>query len=110
MFPIAITYIIWIPLEIFFYTIVGYFSKRNNEAGGKKFLVIMIALNLIPLWAFVAPDSKNLAFDMLLYDTLMTVVLTVTLLLLSKTQKLKSGSYAGIFLVIAGLILMRVKI
>lgn len=107
MFPIAITYAIWIPLEIIFYFIVAYFSKKNNDFGGKKFMAIVVILNFIPLWAFIAPDSKNLAFDMLLYDTIMTFILTLTLIALGSGSKFKFHNWLGVGIVIIGFVLMK---
>ncbi|MFA6227716.1 MAG: hypothetical protein WC668_00845 [Patescibacteria group bacterium] len=107
MFPVTITYLIWVPLEIFFYAVVAYFSKKNNSVKNKKILAIMIGLNLIPLWAFVAPDSASLAFDMLLYDTLMTLTLTSALVLLGAAVKFKRHNWLGVIVVIIGFILMK---
>lgn len=107
MFPIAITYWIWIPTEIVFYIIVGYFTKQNNVKKNMKSFALITALGCIPLWAFIAPDSKHLAFDMLLYDTTMTIILTATLIFLTGKSNLKPINYAGVILVIAGFILMK---
>ncbi|MFA5124776.1 MAG: hypothetical protein WC473_03055 [Patescibacteria group bacterium] len=107
MFPIAITYLIWIPVEIAFYAVIAYFSKKNNEVKSKKLLAIMIGLNLIPLWAFIAPDSTSLAFDMLLYDTLMTMTLTLALVTLGVAIEFKRHNWLGVMIVIIGFILMK---
>ncbi|MFA6594308.1 MAG: hypothetical protein WCT16_03560 [Candidatus Buchananbacteria bacterium] len=107
MFPTTITYLIWIPAEIIFYAITAYFSKKNNEAKNKKLLMVMIVLNLIPLWAFVAPDSKNLAFDMLLYDTIMALTLTLTLVTLGMAVQFKRHNWLGVAIVIIGFLLMK---
>lgn len=107
MFAIPITYAVWVPVEVVFYFAVAYFSKKNNDLGGKKFLAMVIILNFMPLWAFIAPDSKNLAFDMLLYDTIMTLILTLTLIALGSGLKFKFHNWLGIGIVIIGFILMK---
>lgn len=106
MFPIPITYIIWIPIEIVFYCVIAYFSKKNNEIKKKRFLFIMIMLSMIPLWSFVAPDSKNLALDGLLYDSLMVITMTMTLAYLGSGSGFKRYNWLGIALVIVGFVIM----
>jgi RsiW-degrading membrane proteinase PrsW (M82 family) len=107
MFPIAITYAIWIPLEIIFYGVIAYISRKNNETKKRKLLLIAIALNFIPLWAFIAPDSPNMAFDVLLYDTIMVLTLTSVLMFLGSGSKFKSYNWLGAILAMAGFILMK---
>jgi len=112
MFPITITHAIWIPVEIFFYVIIGYFSRRNNSTAGKKFLIIMSLLTIFPLWALIAPDSTNMAMDVLLYDTIMVLTLTASIIYFGRkteTAKRMWGIYnwCGLLLVIIGLILMK---
>lgn len=108
MFPIAIGYWIWVPVEITLYVIVAYFSKINNDCKSIKTFIFIIALGCLPLWAFIAPDSKHLAFDMLLYDSILTITMTATLIFLTRKSNLKPINYLGIILVIAGFILMKI--
>ena len=109
MFPIEINYFIWIPVEIVFYSVVAYLSKKNNNNPQlKRFFVAMVCLNLIPLWSFVAPDSKNLAFDGLLYDTITVLVMTVVLALLGSGSSFQKQNWLGVGVIIVGFILMNV--
>lgn len=114
MFPFAITHPIWIPIEIILYVIVGNYSKKNNdahhrgdEAASKKFWWITTLLGAIPLWAFVAPDSSNLAVDGLLYDIIMILTMTSTLLFLNNKFKMKAISWVGLTLIIIGFSMMK---
>ena len=108
MFPIAITYWIWLPLEIIFYIAVAYFSKKNNDLKNKKFFITVVLLGCIPLWAFIAPDSKHLVFDGLLYDLIMVSVMTFTLILLGdESKRINFCNWLGIILVIIGLIVIK---
>ena len=107
MFPIAITYAIWIPVQIVFYFLFAYFSKKNNESKNKRFMAIMICLNLIPLWAFIAPDSQNLAFDGLLYDVIMVLVFTSTLAYLGSGVNFQKQNWIGVIVIIIGFVLMK---
>lgn len=108
MFAIAITYWIWIPIEVVFYSINAYFSKQNNEIGGTKNAIAVIGLNLIPLWAFIAPDSNNLAFDGLLYDLIMVITGITTLTYLGVGQKFRIRNWVGAIMVIIGLVIMEI--
>jgi|GEM_PF-4809155 len=104
MLPIVLTYWIWIPLEIMFYGMIAFFSKKNNEANNAKFFFIVMALNFIPLWAFIAMDSVDPAFDGLLYNVIMVLAPTATLLILGCGNKFNQSNWLGLFLILIGFI------
>jgi len=108
MFPIAIGYWIWVPVEIIFYIIVAYYLKKNCDFKTSKYFIISTTLGLIPLWAFIAPDSNNLPFDGLLYDSLMVFIQTMTLIFLGKNDsKFEWYNWLGVILIIFGLLIMQ---
>lgn len=107
MFNFSINYWIWIPVEAILYVLVAYFSKLNNNYKSYGAFIMLTIFSCFPLWAFIAPDSTNLLFDMLLYDSIMALVWTITLILLSKQPQFRFINYLGVSLVIIGFILMK---
>jgi len=71
---------LWIIALFITSVLAAYFSYRSNVTNDFKWTVYLWALNLLPLWALIARYSKNILFDGILYDILLTVIYTVTMM------------------------------
>ena len=87
----------------------AYISHRNNLEGGKWTVVIWI-VGIVQIWPIVSRISKNLVVDGLLYDSLMACAYLITLGLLGRFKQFSSINYAGIVLIVLGIILSRYKV
>jgi len=97
-------YLIWIPCEIVVVILSGWLSYKNNQ--DPRFTVPLYLMGLIQVWVFVSKYSKNLAFDTILYDSIMATGYVLTIAYLTKIE-FKLVNYMGFLLVIVGLILFR---
>lgn len=77
----------------------------TTGTGGARFWIGFL-LCAIPVWPVVALYSKNLLRDALVYDTLMTATYAATYMAMG-WQSLETRHFVGVFVVIAGLGLMR---
>ena len=67
----------WVPAVIVLYSLNAYACQRSGSS--RAWFWILYSLSIVPLWALVASNSKDLARDGLAYDTLMTATFYVTL-------------------------------
>jgi hypothetical protein len=98
----------WIPIVIVFGLVLAGLSVKNNEVGGNWFYVLYV-FGIIQLWPFVSRYSKNLVFDGLLYDTILVLTYSTVVIFLSKGKTFSTVNYAGVGIVIIGLILMKIE-
>ena len=77
---------LWIIALFITSVLAAYLSHKSNHSTEWKWSVYLWSLNLIPLWAIIARFSKNILFDGILYDILLTVIYTLTMTwLMSRT-------------------------
>ena len=101
------SYWIWVPLVVLEYALVAYATYRTNVSGGAWFY-LMWAAGALPVWAFIAKHSKNVVFDGMLFDVLMTVTYTVAILAFTGSfSKLGPMQYAGLLAILLGLFLFK---
>lgn len=103
-------YYIWaIPTTIILYSMYAYLCKQNDNGSIKDFLLVWLfgCLFTQPLWSLVSRVSHRLTFDGLLFNTLIVLSYTFTMIVLNKTV-LGLINYIGISLIFSGLILTKV--
>lgn len=98
-------YFLWIPLAIFFNVFQAWLSTK--VAGDKMFFYFLWLWGALPMWAFVSKYSKNLFFDALLYDSILVVSFSMSLLVFTGTI-LKPINIVGLFLLLLALILIKI--
>lgn len=101
-------YLIWIPIVIIWYAVYAYVSKLSNDTKSTTSLIYVFILGLCPLWAIVTRISKNLIFDGMLYDIVLTLTFTITLIFLGGGKAFSNFNWMGLFLVILGFIFMKI--
>ena len=100
-------YLAWIPLLIVYYILYAYLSKRFNEGFTWTTFLWFYALNLLPIWVFVAKYSKNIIFDGLLYDVIMFVTFFGALTFLGSADKFSLSQWIGLIFVVIGFLFMK---
>jgi hypothetical protein len=101
---------IWYWIGIwFFYCIQAVVANQNNKFGG-KWLWIAIVYSALPVFPLVCKVSKNLMVDGIIYDVLIFLSYVVTLLYLGSGKAFSFWNWAGLALVIGGVVLMKAKV
>ncbi len=102
-----IPYWIWVPIVILDYIMCAYLTNRNNLSGGIWFWA-MWSTGAIPIWAMVSKYSKDVVFDGMVFDIVMTITYTLSILYFTKAfQKFGPFQYAGCLAIMAGLFLFK---
>lgn len=102
-----IFYFIWIPALIVLTALWAWMARQVNlNPSSLYFYVIFLA---IPVWPFIARLSKNLMFDGMMYDFIMTIAYTLTFVFMGTGQNFNFIQWVGVFLSLVGLILMKVQ-
>lgn len=70
--------------------------------------IFSIGLFFNAIWVFICLYSTNLIFDSIVYDTLVTVFYTASLIFMGMGVALTMTNYIGLTLIIIGLTLMRI--
>lgn len=101
----------WWPITVaILFSLHAYVSFFNKGATGwKPFLMVwVVSLLLSPLWATISRVSKNLLFDGMLFDLIIFTTYAVTFMILEQHYlSFKLTNYAGIAMVIVGMILIK---
>jgi len=97
-------YAIWIPLAIIFNVVQAFLSTK--VASDKMFFFLIWAWGTLPVWALVAKYSKNLFFDAVLYDSIIIISYSLSLLHFTKTE-LKPMNVVGLFLLFVSVVLIK---
>jgi len=103
-------YLIWVPAVIAWYVLYSYVSKLSNDTKSISPLIFLFLLGSCPIWALLSRYSKNLIFDGMLYDILMSVTFVVTMSLLGSGDSFSTQNWIGAILVVLGFILMKVQV
>jgi len=106
---------LWIPFVILYYIIYSCFSRINNNCSEliiwyqqKWFWITFIFGAICPFWVIITRTSKNLLFDGILYDNIMFLTYTLTIICLGGADKFVTHQWFGLGLVVLGSILMRI--
>jgi hypothetical protein len=100
----------WIPC--IFIISIGYakLSILNSSSDNLKIIFVLFIYGAIfQLWPIVSKYSKDVLFDGALYDVIFFVSYIAAMLFFGYAQKVSGIQYCGLFLVIAGFILMKIK-
>jgi hypothetical protein len=98
-------YFIWIPLAIIFNVVQAWLSTK--VAADKLFFYLIWIWGSLPMWAFVAKYSKNLFIDAIIYDSIIVVAYSLTILYLTN-MTLKPVNVVGLFLLILAIVLIKI--
>jgi len=103
----------WVPCVAAVYGFMAFLSKKNQQNPvdifyRSKYFWAIAAMGWIPLWGIVSKYSRNMKFDALLYDFLMTSSFIVVLFFLEDGTKLQLCQVVGAILVVTGLVLIRI--
>jgi presenilin-like A22 family membrane protease len=98
----------WIIPVIFFYIFSAYSSIRINQGSNSWFFINWL-VGLIPFWGLVAKYSKNVVFDGIVYDIVMTVTYLVAICIMTRTfENFSLIKILGIVVVLGGLLMLKV--
>jgi len=99
----------WIPFICLSAGLAGYFSHKANLSGENHWVVYLWLLNVVPLWAVIAKYSKNILTDGLIYDILLTVVYTATVMyMVNKTVSFNWIQICCVLIMILALIVFKI--
>lgn len=91
----------YVPIIFLSYSFLAYVSNKHN------FWVIW-ALGAIPYWALVNKYSKDVVYDGIVFDLVVTVSYTVSILYFTRSfYKLEASNYFGLALVFFGLYIFK---
>ena len=99
-------YLIWVPILIIFQLIGAYFSNKLNLEHDKKWGIYMYMMGLFPLWTIICRYSNNVVFDAILYDSIVIVTYSLSLIILTKIN-LNWINYVGLIMIFAGIFLFK---
>ena len=97
-------YFVWIPLEIVFNVFQAWLSSKIQT--GRFFFYLVWFFGSLPLWAIVAKYSKNMYVDALIYDSILVVSYSLSLLYFTETQ-LKPINIVGLLLIFIAMVLIK---
>ena len=99
----------WIPIIIIWYGFYYFATKKSNDTQTSFWFWMTFFVGMCPLWAWVGKYSKNLIFDGLLYDILIVLVYVATMFILGAGDKFKIHNWIGIFFILCGFVLIKLK-
>ena len=100
---------IWIPPLIISCIISAYAAKlSNNNVPYGSLYVFLASLVGIFIWLWVTKISKNILFDSIIYDIILTTVFTATFIFLKCGDTFNIYNWIGIALALLGLVLMKI--
>jgi CHASE2 domain-containing sensor protein len=95
----------WVPVTILSSALAGLFSYRMNQSQEWSWSMYLWILNAVPLWIFIARYSKNILLDGLIYDSILTIAYTATVLYLSsKDSHFTTLQWISLCIIILGLL------
>jgi hypothetical protein len=99
----------WVILIAILYCSQSYFSIKNSEdkSNFSFFMICFIAAIAIPIWPFISRYTNNLILDALLYDVILILSYSITMLTISN-HSLSQYNYIGILFVVIGFILIKI--
>lgn len=99
-----IFYLIWIPCEIGVVILSGWLSYKNNHE--PRYSLWLYLVGLLQVWVVVSKYSKNLVFDTILYDVIMTFGYVISVAYFTRPD-VKLINYVGFLMVIIGMFLFK---
>lgn len=99
---------IWVPLLIAFCFVSAYCAKMsNNKIEYGSAYVFVSSLFGVFLWMWVSKISKNLLFDSVIYDIILTITFTCSFIFLKCGTTFDVTNWVGLAFAIIGLIMMK---
>ena len=80
----------------------------NNNVPYAGWYVYIVGSIGILLWVWASRISKNLLFDSMLYDIILTIMFTGTLIILKCGSSFTMYNWIGVVLALIGLILIKI--
>ena len=99
-------YFIWIPALIICSAIWALIAKISNDNPSSLWFYFLFLS--IPVWAFVVRISKNLLFDGLLYDFILTLSYALTFIYFGFAKDFSAYNWIGLLLALLGIILLKI--
>ena len=106
-------YFIWIPILIVLEIILGFISANSKSNGVFWFkswyfwCFLFVGMMVTGTWYYITLVTKNMMFDSLLFDVVVAVGFSTTLIYVGQTAGFSLLQYVGAVMIIFGLILMR---
>ena len=103
-------YYLFIVISLSIITPIGaYTSNKSLEAGGmSKWFFINWACWCLPIWAIVTLYTKDVVFDGILYDIIMTLAFTIGIIYFTRAhEKMNVYNVGGVVLMLAGLVIYK---
>lgn len=98
----------WVIVTIASSMLAGYLSYKANVSKQTSWAIYLWALNILPIWAIVARYSKRILFDGILYDTLLVITYTSTVLFLTnKSAPLNTIQTISVIIIVLSLIVFK---
>jgi hypothetical protein len=86
-------------------------AYTTNKINDRTMFIINCLLPIIPTWPLIALYSKRVVFDGLLFDTVLTIVYTISILYFTDTfSHLRLHNYLGLLLILVGLIIFKIGV
>lgn len=103
------SYYIWIPLVIFFYSLQAYFSFKNSQSNQEAMFWMFMTwgITCVPMWAIISKYSNNILFDGILFDILVTLIYVAVMLICGEGEYFSYKNYVGLVLIIFGMFLLK---
>lgn len=99
----------WIIPLIILNIFAAYFTFKVNVEKTIPWQIALYCLNLSPLWIVVAKHSKNVVLDGIMYDIILTISYTISILLFTYGQvQFNMLQYLGILLLIIGFVIFKI--
>ena len=99
----------WVVLLIFTSAIGAYCAKLSNTGVPYGSLYVFLSSMLgVLLWVWASRISKNLLFDSILYDIVMSVSFVGSFVLLKYGETFTLLNWVGLVCAVIGLVLMKI--
>lgn len=99
---------LWLPILILSSALGAYCAKLSNSGTpyGSVYVFFVSMIGVI-LWVWASRISKNLLFDSILYDVVMSLSFAISFILLKYGETFTMFNWMGVALAIIGLIMMK---
>ena len=103
-------YYLFILISLSIMTPIGaYTSNKSLEAGGmSKWFFLNWAGWCMPIWAIVTLYTKDVVFDGLVYDLIMTIAFTIAIIIFTKSYNtMNIYNFIGVAITLIGLVIYK---
>lgn len=100
-------YFWWVPVVIATSSLGAWLSKLTNDHKSWSFVLFLYLMNFLGIWPWVAKCSTNLIFDGFLYDILLFLSYSLTLLLLGCGNSFTITQWVAFTMICVGMVLLK---